>query len=184
MATGDLTTASDVRAFVGVKSDQDDELIGALVSAASEAVKSWLSRDILSQPYTRIFHGHGGYDLVMPEYPVTAVSSVAIDGISVPAAAAYGQPGYRFDENQVWLTGYRFTKGFGNVSVTWQAGYPSVPRDIAEAVRELVSLVYKERERIGMSSKSVQGETTAYIVKEMPDRVRMILQPYRKVVPC
>ena len=63
------------------------------------------------------------------------------------------------------------------------AGYATIPYDIRQACVELVSIRYKEKDRVGLTSKALAGETTSYNVKDMPDHVKTILKQYRNVVP-
>lgn len=62
--------------------------------------------------------------------------------------------------------------------------YSYVPADIEHACVALVAERYRYRSRIGEISKSLGGqETASYSQKDMPEFVRVLLQPYRRVVP-
>jgi hypothetical protein len=64
-----------------------------------------------------------------------------------------------------------------------EISYGYVPSDIAMAAREWAAERYSYHARIGQSSKSLGGqETVSFIVKDVPDFVARILQPYRCVV--
>ena len=121
--------------------------------------------------------------MFLSEYPVTAVSSVTVGLTSIPMSSGYGQPGYAFDSRGVTLTGYCFDRDIMNVTINYTAGYATVPLELEQACIELISLRYRERDRIGHTSKSIQGETTAFMVKDMPPSVLTILNNYKKVVP-
>jgi len=61
--------------------------------------------------------------------------------------------------------------------------YSYIPSDIEEACIELVGERYRYRNRIGEVSKSLGGqETTSYSQKDMPDFLKTVLQPYRRVI--
>lgn len=186
MATGDLATLDHVKSYAGVKNDGDDELLGRLVTAASDFVKDWLGRPLLSALYTERFDGHGQDLIVMPQWPITDVTSVMIHGQSVPAAASINATGYSFDATTIWLTGYRFAMGRRNVEISWTAGYApaAIPPAISQAVVELVTLIYRDRDRIGLVSKGLAGETTSYFQGIMTRRTAAMLQEHAKVVPC
>jgi hypothetical protein len=63
--------------------------------------------------------------------------------------------------------------------------YSFVPADIEQACLELVGERYRTKDRIGEKSKSLGGqETISYSTAAMGDHVKMLLHPYRKVVPC
>ncbi len=74
--------------------------------------------------------------------------------------------------------------GIQNVVITYTAGYPSTPPEIAQACIELVALRYRERTRIGEVSKSLGGaETVTYSQKDLSDGIKTLLQQYRLVTP-
>ena len=121
--------------------------------------------------------------MVFADFPVTDVSSVVVDGRTISPSASYGEPGYRFDSTCIDLTGYSFPRGASNVRLSYTAGYSQTPPEIEEACIELVSLRFKERDRIGHQSKSLAGETVTFFIKDMPDSVKTTLGNYRKVIP-
>lgn len=179
----DLTTLASVKAWLGITSNTDDALLGRLITAYSEYVQTWLSRDLMSHPVQEVRDGTGGQVMVFAQYPVTAVASVVIDGVSLPVSTGHFSPGFSFSEQSLIVRGYRFSRGVGNVEISYTAGFASVPPEIEQAVIELIALRYKERDRIGHASKSLGGETVSYIVKDFPDGVRTILSNFRKVIP-
>jgi hypothetical protein len=170
----DLTTLESFRAYAGGASTADDALIGQLITAYSTAVTSLLNRKILSGPVEIWRDGHGRRTLTLPEYPVTAVTLLEIDGQSIP---------HRFTDTQIILDGSCFTRGHANVHVRFTAGYASVPADIEQAVNELVALRYKERDRIGHRAKSLAGETVSFVTAALPDSAKAMLAAYARVAP-
>ena len=183
MAATDLTTLPNVKAWLQVNGTSDDALLTRLITATSDYITQWLNRQLLSGPVTDVRNGDGGRRMFLSEYPVTAVSSVTVGAISIPASTGYGSAGYLFDDRGVTLTGYRFDRDIKNVTINYTAGYATVPLELEQACIELISLRYRERDRIGHTSKSIQGETTAFMVKDMPPSVLTILNNYKKVVP-
>lgn len=179
----DLTTLESVRAYMGGASTVDDALIGQLIGAYSAAVLAFLNRQIVSGPVETWRDGHGGRMLTLPEYPVTAIELLEIDGQAIPPQAGIGQAGYRFTSTQIVLDGYIFTAGIANVHIRFTAGHGSVPADIEQAVNELVALRYKERDRIGHRSKSLAGETVTFVTAALPESARAMLAPWQQVAP-
>lgn len=201
MAASDLTTLANVKQWVNLTATTDDALLTRLISGVSLNIQAWLNRNIPEQSYTEIRSGLGGgegkYRMILANYPVIAVSSLMIDDQSIPASSDNGvmQPGYGFADHEIWLApvsssvdalysdGYQFTRGTRNVQITYTAGYPVVPLDIEQACIELVAFRYRERDRIGLKSKGLAGETTAFNTADLPDSVKTLLQQYRKVAP-
>jgi len=184
MAAPDLTTLANVKAWLGITSSTDDAQLSRLITAYSQYIQTWLNRQIAAQSYSELRDGSGKDFLVFADYPVTAVTSLKINGQAISQSAdGVLQPGYAFDDGQIWLIGYRFAKGRKNIALTYTAGYATTPPELEQAVIEVIALRYKERERIGHQSKSLAGETVSFYIKDYPDSVQTILNNYRKVVP-
>src|SRR5438309_1085729 len=169
MPLADLTTLAALKAYAQVSVSTDDAVLTSMIAAASAAARSYLNRDVTTASYTITRDGRGTAMMLLPQFPVTAVAQVIVDGRTIPAQSAFGLPGYRFTDTSLILAGFCFTRGFGNVQVGFTAGYATAPADIAQAVNEWVALRYKERDRIGFQSKSLAGETVSFVTKAMPD---------------
>lgn len=183
MATGDLTTLANVKAWLGLSQPADDAIVARLITAESANVQSWLNRTIAIAPYTETRDGTGNAVILLRHPPVISITSLAVDGLAVPAATGLTDTGYRLAGRKLLLNTAIFTRGLGNVTVTYQAGYATPPPDLEQAVIELIALRYKERDRIGHSSKSLAGETVAFFIGDMPASVKTVLMQYREVVP-
>lgn len=180
---GDLTTLAAAKDWLKLGSTAaGDSVISRLISAASEAVQKRLGYDIASQQYTETRNGNG--KLVMPfrVAPVSAVASLTIDGVMIPARTTPTGSGYVFDDDYVLLAGYCFTRGQQNVGIVYTAGYDATPADLEQAVLEIVVLKFKERDRIGVSSETLAGQTISFFRNVSSDTMAVI-DNYRRVVP-
>jgi hypothetical protein len=177
----DLTTLAKVKEWLGEATAANDSVLTRLIAAASDYIQAWLSRDIMQAAYVSARDGTGGNRLMFRNYPVTAVTQVKIDGIVIPASVN-GSNGYVFNETALSLIGYRFTKGFSNVNLSYTAGFAVVPNEIEQACIEMVSLRFKEKARIGVVSKSMSGETITFSQKDMSDTMESTLMQYRRVM--
>lgn len=197
MATGDLTTLANAKQWLSIATTTDDALITRLITAISSYAQTWMNRQIATQSYSESRTGSGSDTLALANYPCTAVASLTIATVPVSPSPDGLQAGYVFDDRFIYLVGNayaasafpgaapnRFPKWPPKaVQISYTAGFASTPPELEQAVIEWVSQRYQERTRIGMSSKSMAGETTAFIVKDMPDSVKTVLTNYRKVVP-
>jgi uncharacterized phiE125 gp8 family phage protein len=179
----DLTTLANVKAWLNLTVDISDALLVRLIAGISAWVQSYLSRQVLSQSYAEVRDGHDTQVLYFREYPVTAVSGVTVDGVAIPPAPDTVTPVYRFTLGRLILQGYRFTRGWGNVTLDYTAGYDAAPPDLEQAVIELVAFRFKERGHIGDQSVAFQGQTTSFTVAELPPSVKAVLDKWKKVVP-
>ncbi|WP_207000735.1 phage head-tail connector protein [Trinickia mobilis] len=197
MAAGDLTTLANVKSWLGSGTAIDDAILTRIITSYSQYIQTWLNRTIASAPYTEKRTGSGSNTMALANYPCTAVSSLTVGGFSVAPSPDGVQAGYVFDDRFIYLIG---NVGFGpyfpnsapnqfpkwpplGIQIAYTAGFAVTPPELEQAVIELIALRYTERTRIGQQSKSIQGETVSFIVKDMPDSVKTILQNYRKVVP-
>ncbi|WP_213308186.1 head-tail connector protein [Paraburkholderia sacchari] len=196
MAAGDLTTLANAKQWLNVTTANDDQLLTRLVSAASQFVQTWLNRTIASASYTEKHTGSGSNTLALPNYPITAVSSLSIRGVPIAASPDGVQVGYTFDDRFLYLIGNVGFSAFPNgadgqfptwpplgVQVSYTAGYATTPLEIEQAVLELMGLKYADRTHFGQNSKSVGGEVVSFMTSDMPKGVVTILQNYRKVIP-
>lgn len=136
MSPNDLITLDVARNWLKLQTATDDAIVGRLVSAASQLVLNTLVRpDLKSRSITERRDGPGlKTRLMLREWPVTSVSSLVVDGVSIPAAVPGttvpvgwllepwdGYPPGRLQA--IDLAGYSFSRGSQNVIITYQAGY-------------------------------------------------------------
>lgn len=166
----------------------DDGVLANLIAGASMWVKVSLGDPILEETRVRApYSGPGGVVLVLSRRPVSLVAEVRIDGVSIPRSSGPLVAGYLHDQTAVYLRGsYRFHRGIKNVEVTNTAGYAAdaIPRDIQELVIDVVVNAMRDRDRGGVQSKSLAGETVTYFDRYASARGRQVLSVRRNVVPA
>ncbi len=163
-----------------------DALLARLVSAVSAVIQGpeGIGYPVASQDYALRLDGQGGDILVLgSKPPLVAVASVIVDGIEIPPAVTARDQGYSFSPSAIWLRGYRFTRGRGNVEVACTRGWAATPAELEQACIELVALRYKERDHIGEEATSMQGQNVTFSTRDVPNDVKMVLQGFKKVVP-
>lgn len=196
MAAGDLTTIEDVAGYLGIglkmagspaapdPTDATVKLLTRLVTSASSFISTHLGRDFSQvSDYVESRNGTGGASMVFADYPVTSVGTVQIDGRVIPACTSNSSPGYLFSDTCLYLRGYRFSRGVQNVLMQYTAGYATIPPEIAQVTIDLVCRKYKERERIGVTSKSINGENVSFAKTDLTDEFKSLLRQYQKVIP-
>jgi len=183
MATGDLTTLANAKAYIPNAGTADDALLARMITGLSAFVVNWLNRNILTASYTETRDGYDTTRMMTLNYPITAVSAVTVNGSSIPLASGWPQNGYGFDSASIVLMGYSFPRGFRNVTLAYTAGFATVPADIEQAVLEVLALRYKQRDRVGYNSKSLAGETVAFTISDMEKSTITALRAYQMVVP-
>ena len=78
---------------------------------------------------------------------------------------------------------YMFTKGRMNVTLRYTAGYAVIPMDIQQVCMELVGKKYRERDRIGQTSKTLAGEIVSFVPTDLTPEIKSRLRQYQAVVP-
>lgn len=179
----DLTTVENVRGFLSLTTTADDPLLETLIKAASAFIERYISRAIDVVSYADIFSGNGRDSRMLRFSNVQRIVAVTIDDQPIQKAEKITDRGFMLDDDQAILFNAIFPRGVRNCRIDYTAGWAEAPADIQLACNELVAYRYRNRERIGLISKVMQGETITYAQKDMPDHVRMLLNPFRRVAP-
>lgn len=163
-----LATLDDLKRLLDIRhADADDVLTSLLAAASSQFERACGGRVIQAADYERELDGTGGTVIVVPDRPLIAVTSLYLAGDSepVPESGGYGEDGYFIRGNCLHLRGYRTTEGTGTVSLAYRAGFEEVPADIAQAVKEMAGLMFREKDRLGQQSRNgPDGSTVFYYV--------------------
>ncbi|HKJ94272.1 MAG TPA: phage head-tail connector protein [Gammaproteobacteria bacterium] len=182
MTAGDLCTLADVKAFLSITDTNNDALLGTLITNASKLVNNATNRNLLSASYTESYSGRGGWRQGVDNYPITAVASVTVDGVSIAPASGQIGAGYIYDENMVYLRGYTYTRGIRNVEITYTAGYDAaaIPADLVQATVEIVAVKFKRRLSLEVSGKTLNGETISFVTSDIPASAKGVLKQYTR----
>jgi hypothetical protein len=95
----DLTTVAAVNAILAQSPTVDAALIQTEITAYSQNILTRTGRGFLSgvRNYAERYNGNGSQELPVRNYPILAISSVAVNGIAIPASPDYLQSGYAID---------------------------------------------------------------------------------------
>jgi hypothetical protein len=192
----DLTTVDLVKNWLPGSSDStdDDATIQLCITAwGFEFLRRTgmgdQSGDFTQSPFTAIcawdetYDGCGTNRLPLRNRPIKSVTSLVVNGLSVPASSGYPSHGYVIDGSKrsismrapflgwgaqlwsSWQSGpyHAFARGpgfpydFQNIHVQYTAGYAVTPADIVQCANQVVGLNYKRRTWIGEKSRAVAG---------------------------
>lgn len=190
MAQEQLTNLVDVKAYLNVATANDDAVLASLISSVSAFIGRYCGRVFLTASCNEVYDGpgNGHTRLWLRNTPVTAVASLIVGGVQVPATTIQVGPtlpasGFLFSPDYVDLVGYWFTDEPNSVSIQYTAGYASVTNfpDLEQAAIELVGYKYRARSRLGLKSSTLAQETTAYDLSSVPKMVQAVLNRYRRV---
>jgi hypothetical protein len=194
----DLCVLADVKAWLNIQTNAEDALLQNLITRGSVQMLRWMNRDhIIATTYTENRDGNGALFILPRNFPLISVSAVMVDGVAIPAATSQVSAGFVLDARKIMLRGgssafysigpynsqyqYRFTRGFQNVQLVYQAGYTSVPADLQQAAIEGFAYVYRRRSHIGEDASSASGQVTISFSREMlPPSVVATLAQYTR----
>ena len=197
-APDDLCVLADLKAWLNIQTTTEDTLLQNLITRGSLQMLRWMNRDhIISTTYTENRDGNDAVFMLPRNFPLISVSSLTVNGIGISAASDQVSSGFVFDARKIMLRGgssnfyslgpyssqyeYRFTRGFQNVQIVYQAGYATVPVDLQQAAIEGFAYVYRRRTHIGEDSNSASGQVTISFSREMlPLSVQMTLLQYTR----
>lgn len=194
VAVNNLTTPANAMQWLGVTAD-DDGYIARVVATISTEIQKWLGFQVAQTSYSRTFDGHGTRKFFVPDIPLASVSSLTIDGVSIPqGVTGTHNPGFYWNNQSINLIGYYFTRGFQNIAANYIAGYQTVPPDIEQACLDWVKSVYIGGKQTAIPSNLVRvsagdtsfdfggsGSVTDTKKIPMPAAIYAVLQQYRRV---
>lgn len=183
MAAGDLTTLATVKGYlpgIDALDTQFDTLLERLITAVSAKFTAEVGRSLASAAATETYNGHGGQRLTTKRFPIISVASLSIDGLAITPRASVGESGYVVDDaTSIALEGYFFSQGLQNVVVTYTAGYATIPLDVEQVIVKMVCLQFRDKDRIGQGSRSMQGESVSYADGPVLAAWREVVDLYR-----
>jgi hypothetical protein len=163
----------------------DDGLLRECADGANATIAKAIERNVLSATYTQTRNGTGTKRLMLPNYPVTAVASVTIVGplpqpnvIPPPVSLTLGVD-YAFDAYGLLMYFGVWPKRIQCVTVTYTAGYSSMPADLIRAATKLAAMRYREFERLGQKSKVIDQENITFDLDELPPDVKATVLRYQ-----
>ena len=183
-----LTDLASVKTWLGITTTGSDAQLTALIAAVSGSIRLYCNRNFGTATYTETYDGSGTGRQWMNQRPVTAVSSITLNGVAMTQRPSnnVGGYGWTFNRNELLFAGGVFGAGFQNLTVAYTAGltysqtnYP----DLWQAAVEWVGIIYRAATRIGKLSEGLANNTTAFLVNDIPFEVKTVLDGYKQVSP-
>lgn len=178
-----ITTLASVKTYLNITASTSDALLTSLIASVQKAVENFIGYALDPASYVAEYDGNGGDLMFVNNLPITAVTSLIIAGLTIPASTGYTVNGYAFDYEKIWLRGYLYTLGRKTVKVSYSAGYSVMPADLIQVANEMIALQYRERDWKGYKSKSLAGESITFENVIFSDEVKSIMTSYMRVVP-
>lgn len=126
-------TLDEAKVWLNVSDDSEDELIVALIEAASNGVDAFCNREIGKGTVTEEYTGNGTQWLFLRRTPIVSISSISVQ--AYPSATMTTLSSYTFDKTAVRRTDSGTFPYNGIITVTYVGGYDPIPADIKMAMR-------------------------------------------------
>jgi hypothetical protein len=188
----DLVASADASAYLVESGLAVPATLDKIITAVSAAMQSHANRRFPSQSYAVTLDGPGGGRLSLPNYPITAVGALQVDGVAIPAAVTPTSVGYAFSETQIGLRGMLFCRGFQNVALGYTAGFATIPADLSRACCEGIAAVvaafqYNDPRVVEVKaggSAIKLGSLVEFSKLCLTSNVTATLEQYKRVHPC
>lgn len=180
-----IGTLQQLKDYLGETKDLSDARLSSALQRATGLVNQYCRRLFEEATYTdELYDGTGTPVLQLDKYPLSAVSSVKEDGAALtigtnPAAGDYSvlwyaAEGHLVRPSGIWIPLRR------NYAVTYTAGYSAsaMPPEVLQGALDYAALIVREKDRIGIESKTTGEQTTQY-TRELPKFTRQGLDAYR-----
>lgn len=181
-----LTTLNLVKNFMGMSgaiSDTDD-LIENLINRVSILMESFMNRNVLSREYTEDHDGKGAMVLFPKQPKITTVSGIWDDyDWEWTDDDLIDADNYKIiDENYIVFKTVALNNYTANVRIIYTAGYSSVPDDLVQACITEVSRMYKNRNQIDITSKTLSDGSVSFSDKSFLPLTYTTLKKYKRLI--
>lgn len=182
----DLCTVADVVAVTGdsgMGTGTSADIIQTLITSNSAMLINEMNRTaILAANYTEIRNGNGQYAIMPNIRPIISVTQVQVNGHIVTQASGPTAYGWVNDARLIYWRYGIFCQGIQNVSLTYRAGWETVPLDLKELCVDMVITRYRRRGREGVEQEAF-GTPGAQSVKfsksDIPQDQKDVIDNYR-----
>lgn len=192
----DLTTLTDVKSELKIYDNKEDTWLSRQIKAASAAASNYCNRVFAAETLVDQFWPYRDFSspelsgvepLQLSRYPSISVSSIVENSVTLVAGTDYLSK--NADGTVIRIGSNSYPRGWPAcaITVTYSAGYASIPVDIADAVIRLVKMRHFARGRDpAIRSETIPGvrEVQWWIASgddagAMPPEVQDLLNNYR-----
>lgn len=182
-----IITHDDAKKFLKLQKVEspDDSILKPLVDEICAAIESYCNRNFDSTARTEYYDGSGQRQLILNARPITVFTTVVeIDEQGNETEIA--TTNFRRDNSagRIRYIDGVFNRGFQNWKITYTAGYTSsnMPKDLQLAAKIWLAEIFQKATRnlFGVSGTTVGSENVTYDASDMPDKVKKLLNPFKR----
>ena len=167
-----LVTPDQLTLALGLESP-DDERLEAACAQATAVIQAITGQTLCYVEDDEVcLDGSGSCVMLLPEVPVTDVSSVVVDGVEMTSGWGWSAAGLLEHRSANWPRKYR------SVCVTYSHGYDPIPADLVAIATSIAGRFYDPDLMAGIQSESIGGYS--YSKKSgLAEDEHLVLQGYR-----
>ena len=189
-----LCTLEDLKTHLEIEGSDQDAFLSNLVLRATSFIETYCNRQLASREFTEHYSGDGTNSIMLPNTPITAITQIKDD--------KSGQADFDYDDTdendafsyESWgklllTNGDVFhepssTYPLRNYKIIYTGGYATAPEDLRQVCVELAAAKFylKDKQRQGIASKSVGGQTITYRPDDLSPAQKEVLEAYRTIV--
>lgn len=167
----------------------EDALLRDFINEASALCESYCGRKFRENTYTEVRNGSKTPELILKQWPVTSIVSVAIDPDRVfPISTVLDPSEYTLTEDTngegiiVELYNQIFPVGRKVVQIVYVAGYAlfaDVPGDLQLACKRVAAYYYKQQQQEDFhATEKTKDRETVKLIDGIPEAVTQLLNRY------
>ena len=187
-----LITVEEYKEALGIIAPKDDLRISALITSVSKLVKTYCNCSIVdfyTTPKVEVKSIKPGINcLYLSEFPIKDIISIQVVDSGVSKTLGVSEFYLNRDTEGIYYTPVAHTAscwpvGLGNVTVTYTAGYETVPEDLKLAVIDIITYYLKDehkpRQSLSGASKESVVSSSQMGSANFPDHIKRVLDLYR-----
>jgi len=181
-----LITLNDVKSYLSISGSNTDtdDVIASLINSVSVLFENYCNKKIMSRTFTdEKYNGDNSNRLFTKQYPIISIISIYDDtNWNFEADTLISADNYMIhpDMNNVYFKNNILSIGIGNIKITYNAGYESVPTDIKHSCILEVIRRFKHKTDPDVLSKTLSDGSVAFDTNSLLKETKMILNKYKR----
>lgn len=159
-----LYTVDELKLSLGITDNNSDSLLFGLVKSSSDYISQAIDRNLFFSSYSETFFlDCPQKSLLLKQYPIVAVDSIVVDGVTLASTSQGYTTWYFTEEGSIdRIDGFNFPSKPLPVVVNYKAGYRVMPEDIRLAVKKLAIGEYSTRKKQGILAETIGNYRIVY----------------------
>jgi uncharacterized phiE125 gp8 family phage protein len=176
-------TITEIKEFARIDGNEEDSILEVFLSGVVNNVEAYLGRALITRTYKMVMDEWNDREIELPMPPLISVSSIkTIDEDNVETT--YDSSNYfvitesipgRVVIKKDSIMPTNTDRDKAGYSITWNAGYTDIPKQIKIAIMQWVTMIYENRSMVENEMNTINRVTELQI----PNEVKKILQPFR-----